>query len=228
MYTHKHSGLRGKIFQLVCFILKVWAVFHLKRKCWKSLILRGWDTWKCKCLHTGVFQWYRHIIYVLPVERKYQLKYIVLNLLCLSQLPLPATGGSPGRLHPLPGFHGWGGQFSSAPLSCVAICIVCVRHNHHDNLLITDRGSTKLPETTTDWSCALDEGLLWPLHSVSVSSHWAWTMGRSPSGYPQSVGAGGPAVQDQSGTRTRGQAVCPLFPLAAHIWRNSDIGCPSV
>lgn len=45
------------------------------------------------------------------------------------------------------------------------------------------------------------------LHPVSVPPGGAGQVGRSPPGHPQPVGAGVPALQDQSGARFRAQVV---------------------
>lgn len=141
------------------------------------------------------------------------------------QLSMPTSGSSPGRLHPLPGFHGWRGLFSSILTLCYHMY---ERQNHDDRLSITVGGSTKPSEITTERSGALVEGLLWSMHSLSVSSHWSRTVGWCPSGYPHSVGAGCPAFRNPRSTRTSNQVFCPLVSMAAHIWRNYDNGTASV
>lgn len=50
--------------------------------------------------------------------------------------------------------------------------------------------SAKPPEAAPERSCALDEGRLWSLHSLSVPPHWAWTVDGGPMRHPDSMGTG--------------------------------------
>ena len=107
--------------------------------------------------------------------------------------------------------------------------LLCKYEGHiHIRPPITGRSSTKPSGPTPERPCALAEGRLWSLHSVSVSSHWTRTMGRSPTRYPHSVEAGCSAFQNPSGTRTKAWAICLFPPWAAHIGRKCDNGCTSV
>lgn len=56
MHAHKHCQVWGATHVSWCvFILKVWAVFHLRRKCWKSWSLTWRGKWKGRrSLHTHV------------------------------------------------------------------------------------------------------------------------------------------------------------------------------
>lgn len=105
----------------------------------------------------------------------------------------------PGGLHPLPGLAGGAGGGST------------------QRSLDPDEG----PQTGAP-------AALWSLHPLPVPANWAGTLGRSPSGHPHPVGAGGPALQDQGGARARARAqtgqlserLCDSIGSSAAVLRN--------
>lgn len=110
----------------------------------------------------------------------------------LCQVYLHTAKPPPSGLHPLPGLFGGAGG-----------------------------GSTKhsvVPDNGPQAGSAAVHG---SLHSLPVPSDRAGPVGRSPSGHSHSVGAGGSALQDQSGTRTGAQIIVPSLENLCGIFRSS-------